>query len=298
MMKKILFLGLVTFFFFSGLVGPGVQQARADDASDAYTVTKQWETQQELRIPESVLYDEARNILYVSNINGKSAEKNGQGFISKVSLDGKIKVLKWVKGLNAPKGMALFKDRLYVADIDRVVEIDVERGKVTARHPAPGAQFLNDVAVDASGNVYVSDMSSANSVIYQLSNGSMTVWVKGPEINMPNGLYMEEKRLLVGNFADRSLKAVTRADKSVHTLVKVGSPIDGLRGDGKGNYFISDWQGKTSLVTASGHIIVVIDTTASHINAADLEYIPSKGLLLIPTFSDNRIVAYTVEEAP
>jgi len=298
-MRRIFLLGLVVVFSFGGVVVSGVQQARAGDVGKViYKVTKQWETQQELRIPESVLYDEARDILYVSNINGKSAEKNGQGFISKVSLDGKIEVLQWVKGLNAPKGMALFKDKLYVADIDRVVEIDVERGKVTAYHPAPGAQFLNDVAVDASGNVYMSDMSSANSVIYQLSNGAMTVWVKGPEINMPNGLYMEEKRLLVGNFADRSLKAVTLADKSIRTLVKVGSPIDGLRGDGKGNYFISDWQGKTSLVTASGHIIVLIDTTASHINAADLEYIPSKRLLLIPTFSDNRVVAYTVETTP
>ena len=295
-MKRILWLGLIGVFCFSGIVASGVQHARASDGDKIiYKVTKQWETRQELRIPESVLYDEARNVLYVSNINGKSAEKNGQGFISQVSLDGKIEVLQWVTGLNAPKGMALFKDKLYVADIDHVVEIDVERGKIAARHPAQGAKFLNDVAVDASGNIYVSDMSPLNSVIYQLSNGVMTVWVKGPEINMPNGLYMEEKQLVVGNSGDRFLKAVSLSDKSIRTLAKVGSIIDGLRGDGKGNYFVSDWQGKTSLVTASGQISVLIDTAAALINAADLEYIPSKGLLLIPTFSDNRVVAYTVK---
>jgi len=298
-MKRIFFLGLIVAFCLLGVGVSGVQHTRAGDiGKSTYTVTKQWETQQELRIPESVLYDEARNILYVSNINGKSAEKNGQGFISKVALDGKIEVLKWATGLNAPKGSAIYKNKLYVSDIDYLVEIDLKTGKIVARYPAAGAQFLNDVAIDALGNVYVSDMSSENSAIYKLSNGAMTMWLKGPEINMPNGLYMEEKQLLVGNSGDKSLKAVTLADKRIRTIAKVGSGIDGLRGDGKGNYVVSDWQGKTSLVTAAGRIIVLIDTTASKINAADLEYIPSKKLLLIPTFFDNRVVAYTVEETP
>jgi len=298
-MKRIFFSGLMLVFCFCSFFVLGVQPARAGDVDKAqYKVTKQWETRKEFRIPESIVYDESRNILYVSNINGKSAEKNGQGFISKVSLDGKIAVLKWVTGLNAPKGSAIYENKFYVSDIDHVVEIDLETGKILTKHPAPGAQFLNDVAADASGNIYVTDMSAANSVIYRLSNGTMTVWMKGPELSRPNGLYMEAKRLLVGNSGDVSLKAITIADKSIRTIAKVGSGIDGLRGDGKGNYFISDWQGKTSLVTASGHIIVLIDTTASRINSADLEYIKGKKLLLIPTFFDNRVTAYTVGATP
>ena len=298
-MKRVFFLVLVVVFCISLFVGSGAQYARSGDVDKAtYKVTKQWETKQEFRVPESVLYDEARNILYVSNMNGKSAEKNGQGFISKVSLDGKIEVLKWVTGLNAPKGSAMYENKLYVADIDHVVEIDVETGKIVAKHPAAGALFLNDVVTDASGNVYVTDMSPANSVIYKLSEGKMTVWMKGPEIKMSNGLYMEDKQLLVGNSGDVSIKAITLSDKSIRIIARVGSAIDGLRGDGKGNYFISDWQGKTSLVTASGQIIVLMDTTASRINSADLEYIKGKKLLLIPTFFDNRVVAYTVEAMP
>jgi sugar lactone lactonase YvrE len=298
-MKKVSCLGLIAVFCFVSFVVSGGRNARAGDAgSGAYKVTKLWETKPELRVPESVLYDDARNILYISNINGKSTEKNGQGFISKVSLDGKIAVLKWVTGLNAPKGSALYKDKLYVSDIDHVVEIDLNTGKILANHPAPGAQFLNDVAADAAGNVYVSDMSPENSAIYQLSQGPMTVWMKGPELSRPNGLHMEEQRLLVGNSGDGSLKAINLADKTISTIAQVGSGIDGLRPDGKGNYFISDWQGKTSLVTTSGEIIVLIDTTASKINAADLEYIQGQRLLLIPTFFDNRVMAYTVEETP
>ena len=91
-MKRIFFVGLSVVFCFSNFVASGLQNARAGDAgSGTYKLTKQWETKQELRVPESVQYDEERNILYVSSINGKSAEKS----ISKVSLDGKIEALKW-----------------------------------------------------------------------------------------------------------------------------------------------------------------------------------------------------------
>lgn len=293
-MKRILLLGLV--FSFSVIVYIGVQNLRASDVgSSKYRLTKQWETENNLRIPESVLYDKTKNILYVSNINGKPTEKNAKGFISKVLLNGKIEKLKWATGLNAPKGSAIYGDKLYVSDIDQLVEIDLTNGKILTKYPAVGAKFLNDVATDASGNVYVTDFSPENSVIYKLGQGIMTVWLQGAEISRPNGLHMEGDRLMVGNSGDGSLKAVNLADKKMQTIAKVGSGIDGLRPDGKGNYFISDWRGKTSLVSASGEVTVLMDTTDSKINSADLEYIKSQKLLLIPTFFDNRVMAYKVE---
>ena len=67
-MKRIFFVGLSVVFCFSNFVASGLQNARAGDAgSGTYKLTKQWETKQELRVPESVQYDEERNILYVSS---------------------------------------------------------------------------------------------------------------------------------------------------------------------------------------------------------------------------------------
>ena len=266
----------------------------AGGMTDQYQLVKQWETKRDLRVPESVLYDASRNILYVSNINGKPTEKNGRGFISRVALNGQIEELHWVTGLNAPKGSALSKNTLYVSDIDQLVAIDIPSGNVTARYPAAGAQFLNDVATDKAGNVYVTDMSEANSVIYTLEQGRMAKWLDGPEISKPNGLYMEPQRLIVGNSGDGTIKAVTLQNKRITALAKIGSGIDGLRSDGRGNYFISDWQGRTSFVSATGQVSVLLDTRAKRINAADLEYIKDMQLLLIPTFFDNRVVAYKV----
>lgn len=261
-----------------------------------YRLTKLWETKAELRVPESVLYNPSEGILYVSNINGKPTEKNGKGFISKVSLSGEIVVLKWATGLHAPKGSGIYGDRLYVTDIDELAEIDLKTGRIVSRYPAAGAGFLNDVTIDKDGSVYVSDMSSKNSVIYKLVQKKMVVWLKGPEISRPNGLYAEKDTLIVGNSGDGSLKAVSLATKEVSIIARIGSGIDGVQSDGKGNYFISDWRGKTSYVTSSGHVTVLMDTTSQKINSADIEYIEGKRILLIPTFFDNRVVAYQVEE--
>lgn len=253
---------------------------------------KKWETKRLLKVPESVTYDQQRNILYVSNINGKPLDKDGNGFISKVRLDGSIENLEWVKNLNAPKGSALFGNKLYVTDIDRVVVINVEAGEIISEHPDSQAIFLNDAAVDHEGKVYISDYSDKNSVIYQLNQGKLDIWVRGSEIDKPNGLYISGNELIIGNSGDGKIKAIHLEKKTIRTVSVVGSGIDGLKMDGEGNFIVSDWAGKTSWISKEGQVIELINTTQQKINAADLEFIIKKNLIIIPTFFDNRLVAY------
>jgi sugar lactone lactonase YvrE len=270
--------------------------SEAQTSGTHFTLKKKWETGKVLKVPESVIYDEGRNILYVSNINGNPTEKNGKGFMSRVPLSGEVQELKWITGLNAPKGSGIHKGKLYVADIDRLVEIDIAAGKVITTYQAPGAQFLNDVAIDEKGLVYVSDSSSSNSVIYRLKEGKISLWLRGSDIGRPNGLYAEKDRLVVGNSSDGKLKAVRWRDKAITTIAVTGSGIDGIAADGEGGYFISDWTGTTSLVRPSGHVVELINTTLSGINSADITYIKERNLLIIPTFFDNRLMAYEVEK--
>jgi len=253
---------------------------------------KKWETERVLKVPESVTYDQQRNILYVSNINGKPQDKDGNGFISKVRLDGSIENLEWVKKLNAPKGSALFGNKLYVTDIDRVVVINVESGEIISEHPDPQAIFLNDVAVDQEGRVYVSDYSGKNSIIYQLNQDKLEIWVKEKEIDKPNGLYISGNELIVGNSGDGKIKAIHLEKRTIRTVSVVGSGIDGLKMDSEGNFIVSDWAGKTSWISKEGQVIELINTTQQKVNAADLEFIIKKNLIIIPTFFDNRLVAY------
>jgi hypothetical protein len=115
----------------------------------------------------------------------------------------------------------------------------------------------------------------------------MVVWLRGPEVSKPNGLYAEKDKLILGNSGDGSLKAINLVTKEISIIAKIGSGIDGIQSDGKG---------KTSYVTSSGKVTVLLDTTNQKINSADIEYIESKHILLIPTFFNNRVVAYKAEE--
>lgn len=101
--------------------------------------------------PESVVSDDGGAFLYVSSIHGQPGEKDGRGYISKLTSDGRMIERRWVDGLNAPKGMGIHEGRLFVTDIDRFLVIDVASGEVLEQFSPSGAQFLNDVAVDDEG---------------------------------------------------------------------------------------------------------------------------------------------------
>lgn len=255
-----------------------------------------WVTEDVLEVPESVCWDQAREIMYVSNISGKPLEKDGRGFISRIDIEGGIRKLHWVSGLNAPKGMGVFEGSLYVTDIDEVVEIDIAGDSIRARYPAAGAVFLNDIAVDADGDVYVSDYSSDNGVIYRLRGGEMEVWLEHELIERPNGLCIDDGRLVVGSSGTGTLVSVDLEDKSVEETIVIGTSIDGVEITDGGNFVVSNWSGRTVLAEPDGSITILLDTTAEGINSADLEYVPGRGIVLIPTFGDNRVLAARLTE--
>jgi sugar lactone lactonase YvrE len=260
-----------------------------------FSVEERWATDRVMKTPESVLYDEERDLLYVSNINGSPLGKDGNGFISKLATDGTVIELEWVTGLNAPKGAGIADATLYVTDIDELVAVDIRSGDVVGRYPAPGSIFLNDVAVDREGRVYISDSSKDNSVIYRFDGTDVAAWLHGDEISMPNGLCMDGERLLVGNSGDGSIKSVDPSSKRVTVVASVGSGIDGLRRYGDHGFVVSDWRGATVLVGRGGEIVPLVNTTDADINAADLELVAKLNLLVIPTFYDDRVVAYTIQ---
>lgn len=258
-------------------------------------LVKVWETDTTLRTPESVLYDDRNAVLYVANIDGKADELDGSGFISRVSLDGKIENLRWTSGLNAPKGMGLFKNRLYVTDVYRLVAINTTTGQAEKTWDAVGkGAFLNDVTVDKNGTVYVSD--SRADKIYRLKDDKWEVWLEGEQLNKPNGLLAVGKdRLMVGATKLGALRALDVNTQTMMTIADGMAVTDGIAPEGKGNYFVSDWNGQVFYVGADGTRTQLLDTRADKVNAADIEYVARKRLLVVPTFFKNKLVAYRFE---
>ena len=250
-----------------------------------------------LKDPESVILDPGNNVLYVSVMEGAPDQKDGKGHIYKVGIDGKLQQKDWVTGLNAPKGMAIHNKRLYVSDIDALVEIDIASGKVLNRFADSAAKFMNDVAAGADGSIYVSDM--ATNRIYRLRDGSFEVWLENPALHSPNGLHAEEDRLVVGSmgtFGEKpvfgGLLAVSLTDKSITSLSDKVGHLDGVEPDGKGGYYLTDWpQGKV-LHLVPGKDAKTLLTRA--MGTADLDVALDSRRLYLPLMQEGKLAAYSL----
>lgn len=264
--------------------------AGPEKEQEVVTLEEVWATDTVFRVPESVCYDPVRKVIYVSNIDGDPSTVDGNGFISKLQPDGTLIELEWIKDLNAPKGMGIFKNFLYVTDISRVLVINVEESNVVEGYDIPGASFLNDITIDENGMVYVSD--SDESKIYLIRNGEIETWMEGSPLNGPNGLYAENDQIMVASTGDQQVKKIDRESRMVTIVTSEIGNGDGIVKDVMGNYVVSDWSGRIFYVLPEGEKTLLIDTRDQHINSADIDLIVDENLLLVPTFLDNRVMAY------
>ena len=268
-------------------------------ATSANSASELWSTDGFLN-PESALYDSARDVIYVSNVNGGAMDKDGAGHISRMTKDGKIQDLEWVTGLNAPKGLVQYENQLYVSDIDQLVSIDVDTGEVSGTWDAEDAKFLNDLAVDENGHVYVSDMLTNS--LYRLAGDELSMWLQDEALQHPNGLHIDGSRLLIAPWGkdlqeDFSTKvpghliAVDLSSKSIST-VGSGEPIgnlDGLESDGQGNWFVTDWMaGGLYRIEPNGKANLLMNLNQG---SADLGIINSEAMVLVPMMMDNKVIA-------
>jgi outer membrane protein assembly factor BamB len=219
-------------------------------------------------------------------------KKDGDGFISRLSPDGKILDLHWIGKLNDPRGMGIVGGYLYATDITEILKIDIAGKKVIARYPVKGAKFLNDLDVDSQGTVYFSDMGADK--VYALENGKIKLLSDSKELKSPNGIYFDNGRVLIG--CSGYMLAMNPVNGRLTRFIENTGGIDGLEKYDTNRYIITDWSGATHLVQPGKEKILLLDTRAKKINAADLDFIPQKKMMLIPTFSDNRVMAYKISE--
>lgn len=257
-------------------------------SSFSQTLTKQWTVTDGLKTPESVLYDAGLNSIFVSNIDGQASEKDGNGFISILGIDGKIKNLNWVTGLNAPKGLAIYNGILYVADIDELVMINIKEAKIIKRIKQEKAIFLNDVAVTEDGTIFVSD--TRDNKVYILANDQLVVWLEDKLIVSPNGLWAEKGKLYIGT--GQILEADIKT-KELKPLVDNCGGIDGLEKLKDGNFVYSNWKGLI-FITKGTKSIQLLDTVDKQ-NTADIDFVQGKNMVLVPTFLANSVEAYLLK---
>jgi sugar lactone lactonase YvrE len=313
-------IGLAAATIMGVLLAASVTVANAQQQQMTTKIEKVWETPAQFKTPESVIYEPNENVLVVSNIDGAPDGKDKQGFISKVSpLNGSIIELNWVTSLDAPKGMAVVNNTnnslLYVSDITDLVEVDANSGKIINRYNAPGSGFLNDVASDNQGYVYVSD--TVTNTIYRLdtknlgnnsnnNNASLQVWLQTPELNGPNGLYVDDtnNRLIVVSFGafsnpGGSIRVVDLQNRTMSSLGEEGTAVpigglDGVEADSTGRYYYvtDNPAGKLYVVNFNGTGYETLDLQKQ--GTADLGTILDQNMIIIPMMQENKLEAFRI----
>lgn len=252
------------------------------------TLTLLWETEASLTTNESVLFDEASGTIYVSNIGGMDPQaKDGKGSIAIIDKDGKIVNPVWVGGLNSPKGMAISEGKLYVTDIDELVEIDISTAKVSNKWKVEGAIFLNDVA-SHEGTVYFTDMNTGK--VHAYADGSISMVSEGHA--SINGIAVAKDGTIY--CLDGSGLKMWNADGTASVVNANVTGGDGLIILGDGNFVASRWQGEIWFASADGET-KMLDTKSAESNTADIGYNAAEKILYVPTFFKNKVAAYKLD---
>lgn len=260
-----------------------------------------------LQTPESVLYDPQQDVYFVSNINGQALATDNNGYISKVNPD-TLQIQKWIEAgkngvtLNAPKGLAVAGDTLYVADITVVRKFDRKTGAPKGQVAIPGSTFLNDLATDGKV-VYVSDSGlkagaggnfepTGTDAVWKITGDKAQKIASGSDLGRPNGLEVVNGNVWVVTFGGTELYQLSSGKKTAVANLPKGS-LDGLVHLADGSFLVTSWDGKAVYRGAqAGPFTAVVE----NVNApADIGYDTKRQLLLIPHFMDSIVTIHPLK---
>lgn len=292
--------------------------AAADTARDTTgaatgaTATKVGETGG-MNVPESVKYDAELDVFYVSNINGNPSQKDGNGFIAIVRADSTGVSRMLVEGgkngvtLNAPKGMALRGDTLFVADIDMLRMFNRRTGAAVGAVSLRdrNATFLNDVVAGPDG-IYITDtgirfdekgaMSHPGvNRIFKIVGTSVTNAKLNPDsLGNPNGIAWDaaNSRFVLAGFGGPNVQAWKPGDSTLTTLTSGPGGYDGVEVLSNGNVLVSSWTDSTVHILHGGtHMMPLVKNVAA---PADIGVDTKRNVVAVPRFNDGKVEYYKI----
>ncbi|HET9453826.1 MAG TPA: hypothetical protein VFO66_06060 [Gemmatimonadaceae bacterium] len=290
---------------------PAADTAGADSAAAATPSAQKLGETTGFDTPESVKYDAELDVFYVASIGGNPSNKDNNGWIARVRADSVAVMTRLVEGgkngvtLNAPKGLALRGDTIYVADIDAVRMFNRRTGASIGSVTVPGAVFLNDVVVGPDG-IYITDsgvifdaqgnMSHPpnSDRVFRLMGRRVSDAFRGDTLSRPNGIAWDEagKRFIIVPFGGNSVWSWTPGSATTTTLVSGPGGYDGVEVLSNGNLLVSSWTDSTVHIVHGGtHMMPLV----KGVNApADIGVDTRRNVVAIPLFNGGKVEYYKI----
>lgn len=243
--------------------------------------------------PESIVHDLADDVYFISNINGAPDAVDDNGFISRVLPDGTIDALTFVDGasaelvLDAPKGMVLIGDTLWVADLTRVRKFDRVTGAPLGEVVIDGSVFLNDLAADDEGNIFVSDTGS--NILHTIdTQEKASVLLASPAIFGPNGLFVHAGQLYVATYNDTKIFSTgLKLPVALPEIALDVGQLDGLVRLSDGDWLVSSWE-LPGVLRVAADFGAVSTQVADLSSPADIAVDEGRKRILIPRLLEDR----------
>lgn len=267
--------------------------------------------QAEFKTPEAVRFDATDDVFFVSNINGSPGDKDNNGFISRVRAEGgEVDSLMFITGgrggvtLNAPKGLAITGDTLWVTDIDAVRAFDKKTGRAIASYPVQGAVFLNDIATGPDGALYITDTGiriTASGMshpgpdrVFKLTRaGEVSTALRLDSLVGPNGITWdaEGQRFIIVAFAGNAIMAWKPGDSTATTIATGKGQFDGVERLADGRILVSSWADSSIYVLDGSALVRAVPGVAS---PADIGVDTKRNRVAVPLFEGNRVELFAI----
>jgi sugar lactone lactonase YvrE len=266
-----------------------------------------------MKTPESVRYDADLDAYFISNINGNPSVKDGNGFIAKVDAGNTSAMTMFVQGgkggvtLNAPKGLAIVGDTLWVADIDAVRAFNKRTGAVIANIDLKPmkAVFLNDVVTGPDGAVYITDTGikfddrgamthPGQDQIFKITGRKAGVAFKSDSaLKNPNGIAWDgaNNRFVLGPFNDKVVSSWKAGDSTVTPIATGPGGYDGVEVLSDGRILVTSWADSSVHVIANGAFRKVVANVEA---PADIGVDTKRNVLAVPRFNAGRVEYFTI----
>jgi len=268
--------------------------------------------------PEAVQHDAEQDVYFISNINGGPSARDDNGYISRVHGDSLgFPLMRWVASgrngvqLNAPKGMTIVGDTLWVADLDQLRAFNRHTGNPlgSVDLSAAGAVFLNDVAAGPDGALYVTDtgihfdaagnMTSPGPMrIFRIADRTPSVALEGDILANPNGIAWSPARsqFVIGSFGGADVLGWAPGTDAPTVIATGPGSYDGVVALSDGRVLITSWADSSLyLLPAAGSELRRVVAGVS--GPAAIAWDESRQRVAIPLFSDNRVVMYDLARA-